>query len=150
LVTISYKRPLKGRRRNIANEMSNALNNFFNGPRTTPCSLGVNDNIQFHIHPFKPIPNHVFLNSISSDEDRGGLMVPMYIQNVAYCIQVKEQKIEPHKNKYKEWWLLLVDTIGWGLESCDVEKIKAGIVERGGFSKIVVIDSFSECLLEMN
>lgn len=142
-VSIMYQRPLLDRGKTVAADMSKALESFLNGTRTTPCTLQVNNNIRFEIRPSRTVPCRVFRHAIASDNDSGGLVVQMYAQNIAHCIQEKERKIAPCKNLYKDWWLLLVDTMmAWDLDPSEVEEVSAGIATHGGFNKIIVIDYF--------
>lgn len=142
-VSIMYQRPLLDRGKTVAADMSKALESFLKGTRTTPCTLQVNNNIRFEIRPSRTVPSRVFRHAIASDNDSGGLVVQMYAQNIAHCIQEKERKIVPCKNLYKDWWLLLVDTMmAWDLEPSEVEEVRAGIATHGGFNKIIVIDYF--------
>ncbi|MCX6234429.1 MAG: hypothetical protein NT175_06835 [Bacteroidetes bacterium] len=151
-VGIMYKRPFQGNRKSTVRDMTNALESFINGKREVPCELYVNDNITFDIFPSKIVSNRVFRHAISSDDDSGGLVVQMYIQNILHCIQQKKTKIEPCKHLYKDWWLVLVDIMmSWNLEPYEVEEIKTGITDRGGFNKIIILDYFGDnCLLELS
>jgi len=142
-VVIVYQRPLRDGGKTVAADMNKVLESFLKGTRTTPCTLQVNNNIRFEIRRSRTVPNRVFRYAITSDNDSGGLVVQMYAQNIAHCIQEKEQKIVPHKNRYKDWWLLLVDTMmAWDLEPSEVDEVRAGIATHGGFNKIFVIDYF--------
>lgn len=128
------------------------MDNFLEGTRTTPCSLKVGNNIWFGVYPAKPFPNRVFRHAVTSDDDSGGLMVELYVQNISHCIEEKAQKIAPHKNRYNEWWLMLVNTMmAWNnLDSYEVQQARTGIANHGGFNKIIVIDYFGKnCLLEI-
>jgi hypothetical protein len=150
-VGIIYKRPFIGSRKDTVRDMAGALDSFLKGKRVTPCTVKVSKNIQFDIHPSHTVPNRVFRHAISSDDDSGGLVIQMYIQNILHCIQVKEAKINPCRKLYKEWWLILVDTMmSWNLESSEVNEIKRGIVTRGRFDKIIILDYFGDnCLLQL-
>lgn len=143
-VSIIYQRPLRDGGKTVATDMMRkALENFLEGTRKTRCTLQVNNNIRFKICPSRTVPGRVFLHAIASDNDSGGLVVQMYAQNIVHCIQEKEPKIVPYKNRYKDWWLLLVDTMmAWDLEPSEVEEVRAGIATHGGFNKIIVIDYF--------
>jgi hypothetical protein len=44
-----------------------------------------------------------------SDFDKGGWVVPELERNLAICIKEKSGKIAAYRNKYPEWWLVLVD-----------------------------------------
>jgi hypothetical protein len=152
-VAITYKRPLREGGKKIAQEMTKTLSSFLKGARQSPCRLQVNDKIEFEIIPSKTVvQNRVFRHAITSDDDSGGLVVQMYIENINYCIRDKQKKIAPIKDKYKEWWLILVDTMmSWNLESYEVDQIRKGITAYDGFHKIIILDYFGDnCLLEIS
>lgn len=79
-----------------------------------------------------------FKIGIESDEDSGGWVVGMYAQDVMHCINEKEQKIQPYRNKYKSWWLLLVDHINC-MDSFDRNHIVKSITKSSCFEKMIVI-----------
>jgi hypothetical protein len=151
-VALTYRRPLKGGLRNIGHAMHKALDGFLRGSRTTPSKLEVTEDIWLEIHPATAVPNRVFRHGITSDDDSGGLIEGLYTQNIIHCIQEKESKVAPYKSQFKTWWLLLVDIVlVWDLESDEVARIRSGIVNHGGFDKIIVIDYHGKaCLMEID
>ncbi len=50
-----------------------------------------------------------FVWSGVSDFNQGGWVIPELEKNLAICIAEKSGKIAPHRRKYPEWWLVLVD-----------------------------------------
>jgi hypothetical protein len=151
-VGLIYKRPIHRGVKRAGEDMHKALDNFLEGRRTTPCSLEVGSKIWFVVYPAKPFPNRVFRHAVTSDDDSGGLVVQFYVQNISHCIDEKAQKIVPYKNRYNEWWLLLVDTMmmAWNLDSYELQEVRTGIANLRGFNKIIVIDHFGKnCLLEI-
>ena len=73
------------------------------------------------------------------DEDAGGIIVSMYIKNIQYCIWVKSAKVRKYHNKYKNWWLILVDTMMWDLDKYELEEITKYIKDLENFEKVIVI-----------
>ena len=73
------------------------------------------------------------------DHDSGGAILPMYIDNINYCIKQKSMKIDPYLNRYKEWWLLLIDALGWGLDSKESSFVKSEISGLKNFNRMVII-----------
>jgi len=42
-------------------------------------------------------------------------------RNLRLCVEDKMQRIARVRHKYSEWWLVFVDHIGFGVDSCDQE-----------------------------
>lgn len=55
-----------------------------------------------------------FIVGGSADEDSGGWLVSELERNIKICLDEKGKKIAPLRPKYPEWWLILVDFIGYG------------------------------------
>jgi len=150
-VGIMYDRPLPGGAKSTVEDMRQALDGFLANSRTTPVELKVNSRIWFTLHPSRPVSGRVFRPAIYSDDDSGGMVTHLYVQNISHCIQEKVQKVSPYIQRYPEWWLLLVDTIGaWQLEPDEVQQIRAGITSIDCFQNLLVIDySGKRCLLKV-
>ncbi len=48
------------------------------------------------------------------DRDAGGWIIAELEKNIRICIREKSEKIAMMRAKYPEWWLILVDHIGYG------------------------------------
>jgi hypothetical protein len=81
------------------------------------------------------------------DEDAGGFVIPMYIDNLRYFISEKSMKTSDYFLRYSIWWLYLVDYIGWGLGKYECEEILSSITDPGGFNRIYIISYGDEKLL---
>ena len=75
----------------------------------------------------------------SSDHQSGGFIVAEMLSNIEHCINEKSQKIANVKCKYKEWWLVLTDHIGLGLDDFDRQLLHAHAKRPAGWDKIVVV-----------
>src|SRR5439155_11638638 len=139
-VFLHFARPLLNfRKSTIKMEMETALRSFLKG-NTTATSVQVNDSVSFRLYK-SPLPKkRPFIYAGNSDRDRGGWAVPMYSDNIAHCLGEKLRKISPYVSKYPEWWLVLVDRMGWGLDLQEIGEVCRSIPELGSFSKLVVID----------
>src|SRR5687767_4270989 len=99
----------------IKSEMHNSLKTFLQTEVSLPCVLKVNEKIDFWINSSDGINGQVYQYGGERDEDAGGGVIPVYIENIRHCIAEKSSKIERYKSKYKEWWLYLVDYMELGL-----------------------------------
>jgi hypothetical protein len=77
-------------------------------------SFSVTENFSLDLLPASnPHPTH-FLLGVFSDEDAGGWLGAELERNIKICLASKGRKIAPFRHKYPEWWLLLLDHIGYG------------------------------------
>ena len=75
---------------------------------------------------------------IESDQNSGGWVVNMYVQDATHCINEKEQKIKPYASNYSNWWLLLVDHINC-MDSYDKNDIVTNVKKSLVFDRVIVI-----------
>jgi hypothetical protein len=147
LVDIDYRRPLDKNMRKIKSEMQNSLKTFLQTKVSLPCMLKVNEKIEFWVYLSDPINGQVFQFVGERDEDAGGGVISVYIENIRHCIVEKSSKIKQFKSRYKEWWLYLVDYMQLGLDYGDIEKVKSAISDLGEFNKVAIIHYTGEFLL---
>jgi hypothetical protein len=81
----------------------------------------VSDNFKLKIFPSSNKLQKQYQYGISSDGDTGGFVVGLIHKNLQLIIKEKEDKTRSFKLKYPEWWLAVVDTIGYGLTDLDLE-----------------------------
>lgn len=77
-----------------------------------------------------------------SDGDSGGWVMSEVERNLRICISEKERKIAPHRYKYPEWWLLLVDYIDYGMEEEDRMFFRESVMPhiKHSFDKIIFVN----------
>ena len=83
----------------------------------------------------------VFTKGIIIDNDFGGRVIEEMAKNINYCINEKSKKIERFRFKYKQWWLVLVDYIGNGLNQYDIEMLRSQVPIKVDWDKIIIINS---------
>lgn len=103
-----------------------------------PYILTLNDSLSLRILKLEPIKEHTFTLASWGYDIRS--VSNLYIESVQRFIAEKSNKIKPHKHKYLEWQLLLVDSMRWDLGIEEIENIKASITDLGLFDSLVVID----------
>lgn len=87
--------------------------------RQTPCRIKVAGlEIHLFLRASDPHPTF-FVYGGGSDEDTGGFTFAETQKNLRLCIAEKTQKIARVRHKYSEWWLILIDLIGFGVDACD-------------------------------
>jgi hypothetical protein len=76
-----------------------------------------------------------------TDHDSGGWIVSEIIRNLKIVIPEKSKKIEPFRSRYSEWWLVLVDHIGYArLESHEIAGLREHITRPPEWDKIFLVD----------
>jgi hypothetical protein len=80
-----------------------------------------------------------FLMGGYSDFDSGGFVLAEMEKNIQHCINEKTQKIDGRRVKYAEWWLALVDYIGYGLSQEDQISFKQSHRLLHNWNKVLVV-----------
>lgn len=88
-----------------------------------------------------PMPKQTFFVPAGhSDQQSGGLLIEEIEANLKLCIAEKEKKILNVRAKYPEWWLVLPDHIGLGLDPFEQQLFRNKVNLIHNFNKIVLID----------
>lgn len=82
----------------------------------------------------------VFVMAGCSDEESGGWLLAEMETNIRHCASEKARKIAKVQSKYPEWWLALVDHIGYGLDNFDREMFRQQVSIEHTWDKIILID----------
>jgi hypothetical protein len=61
-------------------------------------------------------------------------------KNIRHCLAEKDRKVQHVRENYAEWWLALVDYIGFGLSSSDQELFRDQISITHTWDKVLLID----------
>ncbi len=138
-VAIEFHRPIIKKINPLKSEMKLALQKFLKIPSELPYQLEVNDTISFYLYESEPKAGRLFRPAGGVDDDGGGSVISLYVNNIQYCISDKTVKIKPHLPKYAEWWLVLVDNMDWWLDNEEINEIVSAINELGNFDEIKVI-----------
>ncbi len=81
-----------------------------------------------------------FVPAGHSDQESGGFVVAELEANLKLCVAQKTKKIAKIRGKYPEWWLVLPDHIGYGLDGFDKQQFRAQVTLNHSFNKIVLLD----------
>ena len=140
LIGVEYSRPYNESFKATKKSIRNELENFLLRGDPPPLDLCINSNLNFSVFGGKPIPGRTFVLAGGLDHNRGGSILQMYIDNINFCIDHKSNKIEPYLKMYKDWWLLLVDDMGWGMDLItDSAYVKSKINYLENFNRVVII-----------
>jgi hypothetical protein len=96
----------------------------------------------FNLRVFKTGRPYVtmFVMGGNSDQDSGGWLIRVMEENINHCVSEKSRKIEKVRSKYGQWWLALVDHIGYGLDDFDREQFRNQVSIEHDWDKIIIID----------
>lgn len=75
-----------------------------------------------------------------SDEHSGGFLIGEIETNLKLCIAEKTTKIANYRAKYPEWWLVLLDHIGYALDPFEQELFQARVSLTHTFDKVILLD----------
>ena len=150
-IGIEYSRPYNVSPKSTAKSIREKLNSFLLSGDPPPADLPINSNLNFSLFLASPRPGRTFMTAGGLDHDSGGAVLQMYIDNINHCIDHKSTKIDPYLNIYKDWWLLLVDVMGWGLDIQESKIVKSKINSLKNFNRLVIIRYGSgQFLLDMD
>lgn len=83
------------------------------GPRA---SIAIGDTFEIDLMRAGRCYPKFFLLGGHSDGDSGGWVLHELQKNLQICIDEKTEKIVRVREKYKEWWLVLIDYINYGVD----------------------------------
>ncbi len=87
----------------------------------------------------KPLAS-LFVLGMFSDWDTGGWVLSEVKRNLDICIAEKTRKISSVRAKYPEWWFILSDHIGLGLDDFDREQFRATISVAHTWDRIILVN----------
>lgn len=138
-IGVEYHRPYNKSAKDTAKSVREELKNFLLRGDQAPLDLIMNNNLKLTLFPASPTPGRTFMMGSGLDHDSGGALLSMYIDNINHCVDQKTIKVNPYLNRYKEWWLLLVDSMGWRLDNKDSSFVKSNINSLGNFNRMQII-----------
>jgi len=108
--------------------------------RQAPCRITVADGLEIDIFLKAGDPHPTFfVYGGGSDRDTGGFSFVETQKNLRLCIAEKTRKIARVRHKYPEWWLVLVDLVGYGVDECDRELYSEHLEIDHDFGKVILL-----------
>lgn len=80
-----------------------------------------------------------FVSGGYSDDDSGGMVFEETQKHLRLCIDEKTLKIAHVRCKYPEWWLILVDRIGYGVNDCDRQLFHKHLGIKHSWDKVILL-----------
>ena len=91
-----------------------------------------------------------FVYGGGSDNDSGGFVLAETQKNLRLCVAEKMNRIARVRHKYSEWWLILVDRIGFGVDACDLELFREHLAIDCSFNRVILLNPLdATCAFEI-
>jgi len=100
----------------------------------------ISEKFDLTVFPASNLWKDAFLLGGCIDRDAGGFVLAEVERNLRICIEEKTKKISPYREKYPEWWLLLIDHIAHGLDSLDRDQSRKLIRIDHSWDKIILLN----------
>lgn len=142
LVSVGYHRPI-GRLRQIRANLKRIITAFLSMTERNNYDFAVSNNVHVTFRPVHTQSPKRFLRLFDQDCDSGGPLAEIYEENIRHCIDEKRRKTQPYLSRYSEWWLVLVDAIGWGWGNYPdgVLEITKNLKKPVEWKRILLVDS---------
>lgn len=76
---------------------------------------------------------------VESDDDRGGWLWEQLDKNLRLCVDEKTRKVGPYRSRYREWWLILIDQVAYGLTDYDRAQFHQKMRLEHDWDKIIIV-----------
>jgi hypothetical protein len=139
-VHYSFKRPLLSWDQ-LAFKLQQCLEALRVDPRNEKLtSITVDDCLEVRlIRAGDPQPTF-FVSGGYHDDDSGGWVFEETQKNLRLCLEEKTRKITPFRHKYPEWWLVLIDRIGYGVHDRDRDLFRKHLRLEHDWDRIVLLN----------
>jgi hypothetical protein len=139
-VQLEFSRPFVFDK-NIAKIIRSILQNHIDKIEKAKKEYFISDNVKLTINPATKKDERIYLPCPPIDYDATGFVIADIIENIVNkIVPEKTKKIEKNKDKYKYWWLILVNFIGGGLIFDDEKHMLKDILKTNIWNKIIIIN----------
>jgi len=138
-VSFTFKRPVEPWK-SLEPKLRQALKTFITAPVKQAGTIAKTQG--FELEVFRASKPHatMFVMGGYSDKESGGWVLSEMETNIRHCASEKSRKIANVRQKYKQWWLALVDHIGYSLNEFDREMFREHVSIKHDWDKIILID----------
>ncbi len=124
----------------LASMLRSELASFCNNNNSNDTTIAISPSFFVTlIKASKPFSDLFVLGGFA-DSDSGGFILAELSRNIKICVTEKTRKIECVRSKYPEWWLVLVDHIGYGIDKRDCEELRQLLQFEHSWDKIVLVN----------
>jgi hypothetical protein len=114
-----------------------------------PVGLGTAiGNLELEVVALSPEGPGRYVPGILLDYDAGGAVLGELDRNLRLCVEEKSRKVKVYRTRYREWWLLLVDRLTYGLSDDEREMFLDRVDLVHDWNKIIIVDpsDISRCI----
>lgn len=126
------------------NKIEEDVRDFFRSTATRPpegkASKWIGNNFQVEIWPKSSPQDWTFELGGFDDLDQGGFVIPEIEPNLRLCIDDKTTKIEAYRQKYPEWWLVMIDHVAYGMSDFDRHMFHETVKIEHNWDRITIVD----------
>ncbi len=137
-VFVRFSRPVPSKKK-LQQSMRHELQSFLAGSRERLNHRTISTGIEIDVIPTTTDHGRPFLIGGNSDDERGGWLLEDMEKNIQHCSDEKQLKIAHYRQNYPEWWLVLVDHIGYALDDFDRRNFKRDVTITHNWNKIVLV-----------
>jgi len=136
-VCIRYSRPI-GKVKECIKDIRNALVSHL--PLLKERGVyKISDTVEVELLPASTQHTSAYVLGSIMDADAGGWIVSEVYKNIKIVLEEKSYKVSKYKDNYKEWWLILVDHIGYGLDQIDIKQLQELSILTNGWNKVILV-----------
>jgi hypothetical protein len=146
-MSIRYQRPF-GNISDIKKSLKAAFESFEENAERIPATFRLSQNVEIVISAEAGTTNKKYSLGIFNDYDSGGWVIDMYSTEINHCATEKAAKVKPYFHKYSQWWLLLVDHLGY-MDTESLGKTLELIHKHHEFDSILVVNAQSGLRFEI-
>jgi hypothetical protein len=138
---VSYRfcRPVESWK-TLGPKIESALEAFSQRPVREKDTILIENAFEVDVFRASKVHSSMFLLGGCSDNESGGWLLPEMERNIRHCVSEKSRKIAGLRSKYSQWWLALVDHIGYGLDDFDREMFRDQVSIESDWDRIFIID----------
>lgn len=134
--------------KDVQKEISQALHELLRSPHPAEHSLDpklieLKCGIRLELFPGRS-ETAFALNDVS--DGMGIMVLDELIKSVPFCMNEKRGKVAARKNRHREWWLLLIDHIGFvprPLSENELSILRKEVPLQEPFSRVVIVSSWN-------
>jgi hypothetical protein len=139
-VTFRYRRPVE-EWSTLSIKIKAALSVFRDNPTEDVVRISISDWFSIGLAKSSKLYQTPFVLGGYTDHDSGGSITSETIKNLAIVIPEKSKKVERFHSKYSEWWLVLVDHIGYArFDAHELDAPREHVIRPPEWDKIFLVD----------
>lgn len=138
-VFYTFRRPLPPWKE-LERALKQTLTEFKDCPSPAPTLTVVTPMFNVRFIRASAVHRDIFVLGGWVDYNSGGFIVAEMSRNLSICIEEKSRKVAKVRHKYQQWWLVLVDYIGYGLTESDREQLRELTKAKGPWDKVILVN----------